>query len=403
MVCQICKSEDLAKVLDLGLHPPPLKFLDTIADFEREELFPLKLIFCNSCKLLQLEKVIDPNIMFKNYLYTSAISTSFRNHLYNFADLLLKKFNLNSQDLIIDIGSNDGTLLEKFLKKGVKVLGVEPSNTAKIAINKGIETINNFFSEETAIKIRSDYGKAKVVTATNVFAHVDKLEFFIKGMKMILAENGVFVSESQYLMDIFDKQEYDTIYHEHLRYYSLEQLIKLFRLHDMEVFFAERILAQGGSIRAYASFKNQFPIDKSVNELLRKEKEAKLSYLQTAKNFASRIKQNKLDLCNLLSKLKSQGKKIVGISAPARSSTILNYCKIDSKMLDYITEKSELKKGKFTPGTHIKVVDDEMLKTDQPDYALLLSWHLEDNIIQKIKNKGFKGKFIIPLPIVKVI
>jgi len=225
----------------------------------------------------------------------------------------------------------------------------------------------------------------------------------MKGIKLLLREDGAYISESQYLRDIIEKLEYDTIYHEHLRYYTVKQLVQLFEKYDMDIFDAERISAQGGSIRVYACHKGQFPITKSVQQILQDEYNSGISSLETLQDFSRRVKENKIQLQTLLSELKSQGKRIVGISAPARSSTILNYCEIGPEILDYVTEKSNLKIGKLTPGTHIKVVDDENLVRTQPDYALLLSWHLKDSIIPKIKKDGYKGKFIIPLPKVEII
>ncbi len=403
MNCQICQNENLIKFLDLGNHPPPLNFVKQSQNEISQELFPLQVFLCNTCGLVQLGNAVDPDIMFKEYTYTSGVSDVFKKHLNEFASYLVDKFKLTKNELVIDIASNDGTLLEGFKKFGVKVLGVEPSNTAKIAINNNIPTINDFFSEEIANNILKDQGKAKIITATNVFAHVDKLDSFMKGIKLILENNGCFVSESQYLPEVIEKLEYDTIYHEHLRYYGLKQLVYLFEKYEMDVFAAEKIHAQGGSIRVFACFKNKFEISESVKKIIKEEDEMQYSSLQTLENFAKRVQENKNELKNLLEKLKKEGNTIVGISAPARSSTVLNYCKIGPDLLDYIAEKSTLKIGKLSPGMHIKVVDDNELKNTNPDYALLLSWHMKDSIIPKIRQDGFKGKFIIPLPNVEII
>ena len=402
MKCQICDSENLTKFLDLGKHPPPLNFV-MLQNASEQKLFPLEVFHCGSCGLVQLGNAVDPNLMFKEYTYTSGVSTAFKKHLHEFAAYLVKRFDLKENDLVIDIASNDGTLLDGFKKFGIKVLGVEPSNTADIAIKNNIPTINDFFNEEVANRIEQDFGKAKIITATNVFAHVDKLDSFMKGIKKILHENGSFVSESQYLYDIVTKLEYDTIYHEHLRYYGLKQLIFLFNKYQMDVFDAERIEAQGGSIRAFACFKNKFKILPSVQKIVKNEDDIKISSLDTMKEFARRIEDNKNKLRSLLQQLKAEGKTIVGIGAPARSSTVLNYCQIGPDFLDFVAEKSQLKIGKLTPGTHIKVVDDDELSKANPDYALLLSWHLKESIIPKIRDGGFKGKFIIPLPNVEIL
>ncbi|MDE2589990.1 MAG: methyltransferase domain-containing protein, partial [Patescibacteria group bacterium] len=267
----------MIKFLDLGNHPPPLNFVKNDDKKKLQKKFPLQVFYCKSCGLVQLGNAVDPNIMFKEYVYTSGVSTAFKNHLRSFTDLLVKRFDLTSKDLVIDIASNDGTLLDGFVPFGVKVLGVEPSNVAKIAIQNGIPTINDFFNEETAKKILKESGQAKIITAANVFAHVDKLSSFMDGIKLLLKDNGVYVSESQYLVDIIEKLEYDTIYHEHLRYYTLKQLIHLFEKHEMDVFDAERISAQGGSIRVYACHKGKFNITNSVQQILREEDKSKIS------------------------------------------------------------------------------------------------------------------------------
>jgi SAM-dependent methyltransferase len=403
MECYICSNSDLIQFLDLGKHPPPLNFV-TKEDLKQiPSSFPLQVYFCNKCQLVQLGDAVDPNVMFKNYLYTSGVSTAFRNHLSEFAQHMVDKFSPTSEDLIIDIASNDGTLLKFFQSYGVRVLGIEPSNIAKIAEENGINTVNDFFNENIANNILKNQGQAKIITITNAFAHIKDLDSIMKGIKLLLRDDGIFVSESQYLVDIIEKLEYDTIYHEHLRYYSLHTLLQLFEKYDMEIFDCERISSHGGSIRVYAASKKQFKKSSNIETMLNLERKLNLSSIETYKKFANRVYQNKSDLLSMLEKIKSSGKTIVGISAPARSSTVLNFCHIDSSILDYIAEKSPLKLGKFTPGMHIEVVDDSKLIQEQPDYALLLSWHLADSIISKIQNDGYKGKIIVPLPIPKII
>ncbi|MEK6947066.1 MAG: class I SAM-dependent methyltransferase [Nanoarchaeota archaeon] len=403
MRCYICSNDDLIQFLDLGKHPPPLNFVSKENLKRAQSSYPLQVCFCNNCGLVQLGDAVDPNVMFKDYLYTSGVSTAFRNHLSQFAKSLVDRFSPIPKDLVIDIASNDGTLLKFFQSYGVRVLGIEPSNIAKLAEENGISTINDFFNEDIANKILEKHGQAKIITITNAFAHIKDLDSIMKGIKLLLMKDGVFVSESQYLVDIIEKLEYDTIYHEHLRYYSLHTLLQLFEKYNMEIFDCERISSHGGSIRVYAASKGQFIKSNNIEKMLNLERKLNLSSIETYKEFANRVYENKNDLLSLLQKIKSSGQKIVGISAPARSSTILNFCHIDSSILDYVVEKSPLKLGKFTPGTHIEVVDDSKLVEDQPDYALLLSWHLSDSIIPKIQNDGYKGKIIVPLPKPKII
>ena len=403
MQCYICSSTSLTNFLNLGNHPPPLNFVTKERLLDRNEAFPLQVFFCSNCGLVQLGDAVDPKIMFKEYLYTSGISTAFRTHLESFTEKLVERFSPNKDDLVIDIASNDGTLLQFFKNSGLRVLGVEPSNIADIAKENGIQTVNDFFNEEVAKQILDENGQAKIITITNAFAHIKDLDSLMNGIKILLKEDGVFVSESQYLVDIIEKLEYDTIYHEHLRYYCLKPLIQLFEKYNMEVFDCERISSHGGSIRVYASLKGKFTKSDNVKNIIDYEDKLKLSEIETYQAFAKKIYENKNKLIALLSKIKADGHNIVGISAPARSSTILNFCNINSENLDYIAEKSTLKFGKFTPGSHIKVVDDNQLVIDQPDFALLLSWHLSDSIVAKIRDDGFKGKIILPLPEPKII
>jgi len=402
--CYICKKNDLTEILDLGNHPPPLILLsENELKTKSEPLFPLKLFLCEVCGLVQLDDAVDPELLFRDYSYTSSASVSFKNHLHSFAKKIVEKYRLTKDDLVIDIASNDGTLLQGFLSHDVKVLGIEPSNVAKLAEEKGVTTVNDFFDEKIANEILQKYGKAKIITATNVFAHIHKLDSLMNGIKVLLDDDGSFISENHYLKDLIEKLEYDTIYHEHLRYYGLSQLVTLFEKYDMEVYHVERIPTHGGSIRVFACQKNTHEITSSVASLLMEEKEMKLTSKQTLLDFAGKVHENKSELLHILKKLQSEGKKVVGISAPARSCTVLNFCNIDSSLLNCITESSSLKIGKFTPGTHIPIKSDSFLNDEQPDYALLLSWHLKDSIVPKLRQNGFKGKFIIPLPSPKII
>jgi len=402
--CYICKKNDLTEILDLGNHPPPLILLsENELKTKSEPLFPLKLFLCEVCGLVQLDDAVDPELLFRDYSYTSSASVSFKNHLHSFAKKIVEKYGLTKDDLVIDIASNDGTLLQGFLSHDVKVLGIEPSNVAKLAEEKGVTTVNDFFDEKIANEILQKYGKAKIITATNVFAHIHKLDSLMNGIKVLLDDDGSFISENHYLKDLIEKLEYDTIYHEHLRYYGLSQLVTLFEKYDMEVYHVERIPTHGGSIRVFACQKNTHEITSSVASLLMEEKEMKLTSKQTLLDFAGKVHENKSELLHILKKLQSEGKKVVGISAPARSCTVLNFCNIDSSLLNCITESSSLKIGKFTPGTHIPIKSDSFLNDEQPDYALLLSWHLKDSIVPKLRQNGFKGKFIIPLPSPKII
>ena len=399
MKCQICSSDKTHKFLSLGEQPPSDRFLNENQLNEFEPKFPLDLFFCEECKLVQLGHSADPKLLFTNtFVYTTGSSGELVKNFKALAEKLIQRFDLTENDLAIDIGSNDGTLLSNFLPFKIKVLGIDPSESAKLAAEKNVPTLREFFNEATAKKILEQHGKASVITATNVFAHVKELDSFMKGIKLLLKEKGVFIEESHYLAAMISKMEYDSIYAEHLRYYSLKPLIVLFEKYGMQVFDAEKISTHGGSLRVYVCLKNSFKVSTNVSIILEEEEKAGLYSKETFFDFALRVKENKTKLLALLSDLKNKGKKIVGIGAPAKGNTLLNYCEIGTDFLDYLAEKQNLKIGKFSPGMHLKVVEESAVFADQPDYALLLAWNLKDIIVPKLKEKGFKGKFIVSNP-----
>ncbi len=403
MQCFICSGRNLFKFLDLGEQPPSDAFLRK-EDLEKPEAFyPLALYFCEDCSLVQLGYVVDPNILFKDYVYTTGTNNSLRENFKNLVEKIIERFKLTKKDLAIDIGSNDGTLLENYLPYGIKILGIDPSSAADIAVKKGLPTIVDFFNEKTAEKAKSDYGEAKVVTATNVFAHVDKLDFFVRGVKNLLSSDGVFVSESGYLLDFIEQAAYDAVYHEHLRYYSLKPLQRLFNKFGLEIFDAERIPTHNGSIRVYAAKTGAYPKTGAVEGLKQLEESAGLYKKEIMADFARRAREHAVTFKQTLLDIKKSGKRIVGIGAPAKGNTLLNFCKIGPDLIDCLLEKSELKIGLFAPGTRIPVLSEEILFNEHPDYAVILSWNIAEELIPKLKNKGYAGKFIIPFPEIKII
>lgn len=402
--CQICSNPKLNFFLSLGHHAPVHAHLTAEKLNEPEVSFPLNLCYCSRCGLTQLSYIVEPNIIFHpDYPYQSSLTTMLIRDFRELANNLIKQYNLKKSDMIIDVGSNDGTLLQGFKEKGLSVLGVEPTNIAKIANKKGIRTIQDFFNKKTAKEIVKKFGQARIITATNAFAHIDNVFDVLAGINLVLADNGVFVSESQYLMDTVEKIQFDCIYHEHLRYYSLKPLIKLLSLAGFSLIDAERIPVAGGSIRVYA-VKGKKSASERVKKLLADEKKLGLYDLAALKDFAKKVNQAKIKLVSLLADCKKKGNRIVGIGAPGRSNTLLNFIRVDNTFLDYACEKKGSPKiGLFTPGTHIPIVDEEQLITDQPEFGLLLSWHIGEELIKKLRDRGYRGKFIIPLPEPKII
>lgn len=396
--CQVCNNGKLESILFLG-YLPPVNTMPPIGSRPAEQpSYPAQWLYCPKCHLIQLGLVVDPQILFApDYPYTSSTTKVLRD---NFAQLYReckKMLNLKADDLIVDIGSNDGNLLSNF-KNNHRVLGITPEDIGKEATKNGIETYIAFFNNETAKKVLKEKGKAKIIMATNVFAHIENIHEVLSDIISLLTKDGVFISESHYLYDLLKTLQYDTIYHEHLRYYSLHSLKFLLNLHGMEVFHAKKIPSHGGSIRVYAAKPGLYKIEPSVKKLLAKEKSLVTSKKSLLK-FAADVTLSKLKLHNLLLNIKKRGNTIYGIGAPSRGSTLVNYAGIDDGILEAIMEiKGSNKIGKYMPGTIIPVLEESLLYKNQPQYVLFLSWHIAKEVAPKLKSKGYKGKFIVPLP-----
>ncbi len=400
--CQICDSTDLESVIFIG-YLPPVNTMPVIGSRPSEQpAYPAEVLRCTRCQLVQLGLVVDPAILFpSSYPYTSGSTRILR---ANFAELATEAravLALQTSDLVVDIGSNDGTLLSNFAGHE-RVLGVEPTDTGKLAIAKGIPTLIRFFGGQAAAEVVATNGKAKLVTAANVFAHIEDVHGIMRGILEMLSDDGVFVSESHYVLPLIEDLQYDTIYHEHLRHYSLTSLRYLLGMHGLEPFWAKRIPTHGGSIRVYAGRKGQHPIDGSVAEILALEAE-RLTPAAFAR-FKDAVVRSKLALYTLLDRAKRDGQRIYGIGAPSRASTLVTYVGLDEGILDCVLEISGSHKiGKYMPGTVIPVLDERKLFEDQPELALLLSWHIADELIPKLTANGFKGSFLVPLPEPRIV
>jgi len=402
MKCSICQDESMFRFLSLGHQPPSNAFLKE-EDLNKPEVhYPLDVYYCETCSLVQLGYVVDPKILFREYVYTTSTNNSLIRNFSNLVDDLVKRFNLDKNDFAVDIGSNDGTLLKCYSKYNMKVVGVEPSSAADISVKNGIPTVKDFFNSKTSPKIAEKYGKADIITATNVFAHVKDLYSFVEGVKNLLKSDGVFISESHHLLSLVNEMQWDSIYHEHLRMYSLKPLIHLFNKFNLDLFDAERISTHGGSIRVYVCNRGSYPISDNVDKILEDERSFGLYNKETFEEFGKKVLNHRIEIQDILSKIKKEGKRIVGVGAPAKGNTLLNYCNITPDIIDYIAEKSHLKIGLYTPGTHIKVVEEKFIFEDQPDYAFLLSWNIADELINNLKNLGYKGKIIVPVPSVRI-
>ena len=402
--CQICENRDLKSVLFLG-YMPPVNQMRTIGQVPSEQpSYPTNLLYCPNCELVQLGLAVDPNVLFPpGYPYTSGTTRILRD---NFAELHREScalLSLGADDFVIDIGSNDGTLLTNFKEHGHRVLGIEPTDVGKLAQQRGIPTVQHYFRPEVALRVRAEHGAARVITATNCFAHIEDIHSVTDGIIQLLGPKGVFISESHYLIGLLDRLQYDTIYHEHLRYYSLRSLRYLLEMHGLEVIHARHIPTHGGSIRVYASRKGDYPVRDTVKEIIDGEQQGE-EMMERLRRFRRQVTLSKLRLLAMLAEVKASGARVCGISAPSRASTLITYLGLDDGIVDYVVEiKGSLKLGKYMPGTLIPVIDESRLFEDQPEYALILSWHIADELAPKLRERGYKGRFIVPLTEPRII
>lgn len=403
--CRVCRKPNLEKVLTLGPTPLANAFLTKAQLDEPEYFYPLDIYFCNNCGFIQLGHVVSPEVLFGNYVYVSSTSKVFINHFKKMADDVFPRFSLSNKSLVIDIGSNDGILLKPFKNLGAKVLGIEPAvHIARIAEKEGIETIPEFFSVELAKRIVKQKGQADIVTATNVFAHIDDLDEVINGLKALLNEDGIFIMEAPYLIDFIKNRYFDLVYHEHLSYWSINSLIILFKRFNMIVFDVQKVPVHGGTICIYVKkAEGKHRVEKSVQDFLDQEKKMKLTKKKTYTDYANLVLSNKIKLVTLLADLKIKGKTIAAYGAPAKGNTLLNFFSIGTEILDFVVDDSPFKQGLYTPGKHIPVVSSKRLYESKPDYLLILAWNFADPIMKMhAKYKELGGKFIIPVPNPKV-
>ncbi len=405
--CRICQSSNIKEFLSFGLISLPNGFLKKEDLLHKEPVFPLTVGFCNDCYLVQLMEVVNPEAMFRNYVYIPSASQTRMNNFSNIASHAKEIVKLNSKTLVIDIGSNDGSLLSFFKGYGIRTLGIDPAtNLAKIAELKGIETLNVFISKQVAHQVINRYGKAEVITATNVVAHVDNLHDLFSSISVLISASGIFICEFPYLVDLLDKKLFDTIYHEHLSYFSLSPLLSLIKQHGLKLINVMRTPNDGGALRlTITSQINAYPeASTAINHLLLLEKKLKLDRFETYLQFSSQVSKLKNDLQQTVGRLKRQKRSIAGYGASARGNILLSYCGFGRETLDFIVDSTPYKQGLFTPGHHIPIYPEEALLQNQPDYTLILAWNFVKEIVEKqSKYREQGGKFIVPIPKIEIL
>jgi len=388
----------------LGEMPLAGNFLSK-NEIGKEKKYPLRVFFCKNCSLVQVLDIIPKEELFTKYFYLSSVTKTLSNHFKEYAKEMVNRFLIPGKSFVLEIGSNDGVLQEPLEKLDIKTLGIEPAvNISRFARKKGLEVINDYFSKKLAEKIKKERGQVDAIFANNVFAHMDSIRDVTKGIKLLLKKDGIFVFEVHYIVDLIEKLQYDTIYHEHMCYYSLTSLSKFFESFNMEIFDVKKIPIHAGSIRIYVKNKDQRlkNISKNVKKILKYEKDNGFDSLQRYLNFSIEVRNHRDKLKKTLTDLKKKNKKIVGYGAPGRGNILLNYCSLGPDILDYIIDESPIRKGMFIPGMHIPIISPEKFRKNNPDYALILAWSYKQEIFKKEKKfieNG--GKFIIPLPKIK--
>jgi SAM-dependent methyltransferase len=396
--CQICRSKTTPG-LDVGPQPVGDLVLSRSQLNHPETFYPMQLYHCGDCGLTQLGYIVNPRIVYRNFPFVSGTTETATRHLQSLPPRLVEMLNMNERSFAVDIGSNDGTLLKAYRPAGVRFLGVDPAgDPVRIAVEAGIPTLHAFFNEETASTILAEQGQADAITACGVFGHVANLSGLMRGVKLLLAPGGVFATDSQYWLDTMARRHYDNMFHQHLRYYAMKPLTRLFADYGMEMFDVERSEVYGGSIRVFAGNKGEHSINSRVDELMQTEEKEKLYDLETTARFAVDVQARRTQLFDAIRELVRAGMKIIGIGAPAKASTVCNYCRLGPEMIDYITEVNPLRTGKFLPGVRIPIVDEERMFTDArpADAAVLFAWNYHDEIVPRLRNRGFAGDVILP-------
>jgi SAM-dependent methyltransferase len=402
LACRFCDTPLENIFVDLGMSPPCQSQISPEQLGTSEKFYPLVAYVCGECFLVQLPEYINPEEIFTEYAYFSSFSDSWLDHVKKYTEMMCERFDLDSTSSVVELASNDGYLLQYFASRGVPVLGVEPArNVADVAIEKGIPTVKKFFGKRTAKELIDDNGKADLILGNNVLAHVPDINDFVGGMKALLKQHGIITMEFPHLMRLMERNQFDTIYHEHYSYLSFLTVERIFSFHGLRLFDVEELETHGGSIRIYACHTDDE--EKSTTENVKRLKEVEVNEgfnkLETYSMFALKVMDTKWKLLEYLIQIKSQGKTIVGYGAPGKGNTLLNYCGIRTDFLDYTVDRNPYKQGNYLAGTHIPIYSPDRIIETKPDYIFILPWNLKTEIADQLDyTRAWGCKFIVPIP-----
>jgi hypothetical protein len=406
-VCRFCSAPLQTTFVDLGMSPLCQTHIEPHELNHMERFYPLHAWVCQRCWLVQLEEYVSPEQIFSDYAYFSSYSDSWVEHARRYADSMIGRLGLGPDSLVMEIASNDGYLLQHFVARGVPCRGIEPAaNVAEVAVAKGIPTTVRFFGRRTAREVADEHGRVDLLLGNNVLAHVPDINDFVGGMPILLKQGGVITMEFPHLLRLMDENQFDTIYHEHFSYLSFGTVERIFAHHGLRLFDVEELPTHGGSLRIYACHAADVghPNTAAVDELRQRETERGLQSIATYGEFEARVKETKRKLLRFLIEAKDAGKTVVGYGAPGKGNTLLNYCGIRTDFLDYTVDRSPHKQGRYTPGTHIPILDPAKIRETRPDYVLILPWNLQREISQQAAYiREWGGRFVVPIPSVRVL
>ncbi|HVW26664.1 MAG TPA: class I SAM-dependent methyltransferase [Polyangiaceae bacterium] len=405
--CRFCGTALSDTFCDLGMSPLCESFLPADKINHMEPFYPLHVWVCRKCFLVQLEEYVDPEHIFTEYAYFSSFSTAWLKHAEDYTAMITQRLGLGANSLVVELASNDGYLLQYFVKRGVPALGIEPAaNVAKAAVERGVDTLVKFFGKELGASLAAEGRAADLIIGNNVLAQVPDLNSFVAGIRALLKPTGTCTLEFPHVQKLYEENQFDTIYHEHFSYFSLVTVEKIFAAHDMTIFDVEELWTHGGSLRIYArpAADTSRPVSKRVLELRQREEAAGYLDIQHYVRFEEQVRETKRKLLELLISLKREGKKIAGYGAPGKGNTLLNYCGIRRDFLDFTVDRNPYKHGRFLPGTHIPIFEPSKIQEERPDYVFILPWNLKTEIMNQLADiRSWGGKFIVPIPAAQIV